>query len=61
MSQNIETVMRDGKLIISIDTSVKLGPSKTGKTEMVATSRGVINLEDGLQLNLNLYRKRKGG
>ncbi len=61
MSQNIETVIRDGKLIISIDTTVRLGPSKTGKTEMVATSRGVIPLEDGLQLNLNLYRRKKGG
>jgi len=61
MSQNIETVIRDGKLIITIDTKVDLGPSKSQKTDIVASSRGAVALEDGLHLNLNLYRKRKGG
>ena len=60
MSQNIITSIVGNKLTIVIDTSVQLGPSKTGKTDIVATSRGAITVGENLQLNLNLYRKRKG-
>ncbi len=61
MSQNIIASLVGNKLTIIIDTSVDLGASKSGKTDIVATSRGAIAIGKDLQLNLNLYRKRKGG
>jgi hypothetical protein len=49
-----------GKLHIVLDPTQNFGPSKSGKTTIVASSRGAtsvyVNGED-LYINLNVYKK----
>lgn len=58
---NVTVVVSEGKLLIEIDTTVRLGPSKTGKTIVVGTTRGnaSIGLPNGeiLSLGVNAYVK----
>ena len=54
--RNVKKVESNGKLYLEIDPKVSLGPSKSGKTLLVATSNGQARVGD-MDLNLNLYRK----
>jgi hypothetical protein len=59
--KNITTsVSKDRVLTITIDLKKELGPSKSGKTVLIATTEGnkAVANEDGKQiiLGLNLYR-----
>ncbi len=52
---NVSTTVKDNKLTIEIDLSRKLGPSSTGKTQIVASTGGGAPVEgapDGFKLNL---------
>lgn len=65
MMQNIEVAERDGKLVITVDLSIDLGPSDSGKSIIVAKTGGWHpvgrEIEDGkLALNLGLIRKPHG-
>ena len=59
--QNIKTTVNGNKLIIEIDTTVTLGPSKSGKTIMVGTSSGnqaVKGTAGGeVTIGVNVFRK----
>jgi len=58
--KNVEMTMDDDKVLhIKIDTKKTFGPSKTGKTIIVASSGGnkLVPDEDNLWLGLNAYRK----
>jgi predicted ABC-type transport system involved in lysophospholipase L1 biosynthesis ATPase subunit len=59
---NVEgaTYERKGKsLIITIpDVTKVVGESKSGKSHMVATTHGFVNIGDGLSLGLNLTKKK---
>ena len=47
----------DGKmLVISIDTSKSLGPSKTGKSILVGSTGGNVEVAPGLKIGVNAYR-----
>lgn len=51
-------IKRDGdKLIITVDLSQDFGPSKSGKTHIVATTQGNVSVGD-VKLGLNVYRSR---
>ncbi len=54
--KNVKMVEANGKVYLEIDPKVDLGPSKSGKTLLVATSNGQARIGD-MDLNLNLYRK----
>lgn len=43
-----------GLLAIVFDPKFRIGPSTSGKTLMVATSRGFVTLPGGLKLSLNV-------
>ena len=47
-------------LTLTIDLSREIGPSKSGKTTIIATTSGNKEIPgtDGLVLGLNAYRKR---
>jgi hypothetical protein len=51
--------VKNGKLIITIDLSNDEGISSSGKSRIVASTRGnqVIPGTDGAVLGLNLYRR----
>ena len=53
-------VDEDGQLVIKIDPTKRIGVSATGKSNLIATTRGAVSLDppfDKLRLNLNLYTK----
>lgn len=58
-TDNMEMFREGDILTISIDLSKSYGPSSSGKTIIVASTRGASDVPDspGVALNLNLYRK----
>jgi len=55
---NIETRTEGDKLIITVDLTKNLGLSKSGKSVMVASSKGAIQT-GGVKVNLNVYREKE--
>ncbi len=58
--QGFHAEVKGRTLVITIDLDAKAVPSASGKTMVLASSRGNILIEgtDGLTLGLNAYRKR---
>lgn len=56
--KNIEIEKTGDKLIITIDTSKTFGPSKSGKTTVIATTEGNVNIPGvfGVKLGVNCYK-----
>jgi len=61
MALNIETKVIGKVLTVTIDLSKDFGPSKSGKTTIVASTQGNIPVPDadGLILGVNAYKSRK--
>lgn len=57
--ENVE-MKRDGdKLIITVDLTRDLGPSSSGKTTVIASTRGNAKVPDSdAMIGLNVYRRR---
>ena len=57
--QNAQIEVNGSKLLITVDLSKKIGPSKSGKTMIIATSAGnqTIAGTDAI-IGLNIYTKR---
>lgn len=54
--QNVKTEIKGNELIIRVDLSARLGPSSTGKTLMVASTKGNANTgKDGIKFGLNVF------
>ena len=55
--QNVEWEIKDNKLIIEIDLTKDFGPSKSGKTITIASTRGNQKVEgtDAI-IGLNVYK-----
>jgi len=48
--------IKDNKATIEVDLSKSFGPSKSGKTEMIATTNGNQPLHGDIKFGLNVYR-----
>ena len=59
VGENITYSLRGSKLILEIDISKDCGESNSGKSLMVASSKGNKKIA-GLMLGLNCYRYKKG-
>ncbi len=57
--ENIKLAVVREVLTIEIDLSINLGRSKTGKSEIIASTYGNISIPDHpeIKLGLNLYKK----
>ena len=57
--KNIETKVENNILTITVDLSKEFGPSKSGKTIIIASSEGNQKIEngDGAIIGLNIYKK----
>ena len=55
--KNIETKLEKNILTIKVDISKSFGPSKSGKTIIIASSEGNQKLNDDVVIGLNVYRK----
>lgn len=55
--QNVKWEVKDDKLIIEIDLTMEFGPSKSGKTITIASTRGNQRIEgtDAI-VGLNVYK-----
>jgi len=56
--QNVKITKKEKILTIEIDLSQEQGLSKTGKTLIIATTQGNIEVEPGIYLGVNCYKKR---
>lgn len=54
--KNVETKRNGDKLTIEIDLSKEYGYSRSGKTIIIASTEGNIELGDGVKLGLNCYK-----
>lgn len=57
MAEVINTKQEGKKLIITVDLSGKGEVSSSGKSLVIASTRGNMKLADGLFMGLNIYRK----
>lgn len=56
--QNVEFKVEKNKLVITVDLTKRFGPSKSGKTEIVATSGGNADTgHEGVKFGLNVFAK----
>ena len=56
--QNVITEVQGTTLIIKVDLSKSFGASKSGKTEIVASTQGNQQI-NGVCVGLNVYKARK--
>ncbi len=54
--QNVEFSMAGKILTIKVDTSKNFGPSKSGKTQIIASTQGNVTQGD-VTVGLNVYKK----
>lgn len=54
--EGFKAEVKGDALIITVDLTNKGGISKSGKSEIIASSRGAAQV-DGMSINLNVYRK----
>ena len=60
--KNVEVKVEKKKLVIEIDLTKDYGPSKSGKTTIIASTEGNMKIPgtDDVVLGLNLYKPTKG-
>lgn len=58
MANNVDLLVKGKKLTINIDLSKKGEPSKSGKSTVIASTKGNVPVPDhpDMRLGLNLYR-----
>lgn len=58
--QNVTMEVKDNILTIKIDMTKSLGPSKSGKTDMIATTGGNSGIPafPDCKIGINCYRKK---
>ena len=55
--KNVEMTVEGETLIIKVDLSKDFGPSKSGKTIIVASTEGAVSLPESYEkVGLNVYR-----
>lgn len=60
--ENVKWEVKDDKLIIEIDLKKEFGPSKSGKTITVASTRGNKKIEGtDAVIGLNVYKYPEAG
>ena len=57
--QNVKMSVKGQTLTIEIDLSKRLGPSKSGKTTVIATTSGNVDVPDNseIKIGINCYTK----
>lgn len=58
--KNIEMVVKNEKLVITVDLSKDFGDSKSGKTTIIASSEGNQSVPgvEGVKIGLNVYKAK---
>jgi hypothetical protein len=60
MERNVDYKVEKGKLVITVDLTKKGEPSGSGKSEVIGTTSGNIELVGaaGVYMGLNVYKKK---
>jgi hypothetical protein len=60
---NVQIEVKDNKAIITIDLNKDFGPSKSGKTIVVATTRGKVPVPgaEDVRIGINCYKYPEKG
>ena len=57
--KNVEMTVEGTMLTIKVDLSKEFGPSSSGKTTIIATTEGNVNVpEREEKIGLNIYKKK---
>lgn len=60
--QNVDAVVKAGKLVLTVDLSANGTPSRSGKSVVIGTTRGSVQVDVGdgqaVTVGLNVYRAR---
>jgi len=57
--KNVEMSVKDNVLTITVDLSKDFGPSKSGKTTIIASTEGNQKVpESELKIGLNIYKSK---
>jgi hypothetical protein len=61
MAKNVNMRVEGNKLIIEVEMDQDFGPSKSGKTRIIASTEGNISVpgDDDVKIGLNVYRYNK--
>jgi hypothetical protein len=61
MSKNVIMRLEGKKLIIEVEMDQDFGPSKSGKTRIIASTEGNISVpgDEEVKIGLNVYRYNK--
>lgn len=59
--QNVEFNVKGNKLTITVDLSKEFGLSKSGKSVVIGSTLGNVNLGNGVMMGLNIYKSAKAG
>ena len=59
--KNVATTTEHGKLVITVDLTKELGPSSSGKSIIIATTEGNVDVPGtpDAKFGLNVYRKKE--
>ena len=59
--KNVEIKVEHGKLIMTVDLTKELGPSASGKSVLIATTAGNVDVAGApdVKIGLNVYRKKE--
>ena len=59
--KNVETKVEHGRLVITVDLTKELGPSASGKSIIIASTEGNIDVPGtaDVKMGLNVYRKKE--
>ena len=59
--KNVEVKVEHGKLVITVDLAKELGPSSSGKSIIIATTEGNVDIPGtpDVKMGLNVYRKKE--
>lgn len=56
--RNVKITVKDNVATITIDLGKTLGASKSGKTELIATTGGNQIVKDDIKIGVNCYRPK---
>ena len=59
--KNVDMKVEHGKLVITVDLTKELGPSASGKSVIIATTEGNVDVlgTSDTKIGLNVYRKKE--
>ena len=59
--KNVETKIEHGTLVITVDLTKELGPSSSGKSVIIATTEGNVEVPGApeVKIGLNIYHKKE--